>query len=54
MRLGSRGLREVDGRIERIVEDDVRAAVRRRALAVTALSVLIAGAVAVAVWLLPG
>jgi uncharacterized membrane protein len=53
VRLGSRGLREVNGRVERIVEDDVRAAVRRRALVVTAQSVLIAAAMATAAWLLP-
>lgn len=43
----------MDGRIERIVEDDVRAAVRRRALTVAAQSVLIGVAVAAVAWLLP-
>jgi hypothetical protein len=53
VRLGSRGLREVGGRIERIEDDELRAAVRRRALVVTVQSLLIAAAVTVAAWMIP-
>ena len=53
MRLGSRGLREVDGRVERIEDDAERRAVRRRALVVTVQALAIAVVVTAIAWLVP-
>ena len=50
MRLASRGQREIDGRVERVDDAALRRALRRRAGVIVAQSVMIAAAVAIAVW----
>ena len=52
MRLASRGQREIDGRVERIEDDELRHALRRRANVIVAQSLMIAVAVTIAAWLL--
>ena len=50
MRLGSRGLREVDGRVEKVEDEALAMALRRRAVAIVLRALLLAAAVTVAVW----
>ena len=50
MRLGSRGLREVDGRGEKVEDAGLAAALRARATAIVLRALLLAAAVTVAVW----
>jgi hypothetical protein len=52
VRLASRGQREIDGRVERIEDDELRHALRRRANVIVAQSLMIAVAVTIAAWLL--
>ena len=52
MRLASRGRREIDGRTERIEDDGLREALRRRAAVIIAQSLMIGLAATIAVWLL--
>ena len=54
MRLASRGQREIEGRVERVEDDALRRALRRRAGVIVAQSVMIAAAVTIAVRLLAG
>jgi len=48
VRLASRGQREIDGRVERIEDDELRHALRRRANVIVAQSLMIAVAVTIA------
>ena len=52
MRLASRGQREIEGRVERVDDDDLRRALRRRAGVIVTQSLMIAAAATIAVWLL--
>ena len=48
MRLASRGQREIDGRVERVDDDDLRRALRRRAGVIVTQSLMIGLAVTIA------